>query len=175
MRRTVLAAVTGAAIVATTTLVGTPPASAAPTAIVIWSDAAHASVLQNLLKNGYQGTPVTVVTKDLATMRDELAAAKKRNAPDLVWGDLAWTGQLAASGDIVPVSMTAKRAAKFRPNVRAGNQVGKDNYGVPVQISNLALVTNTKLVPQQPATFADLSARALKLVKKKKAKIPFAL
>lgn len=173
MRRTLGSVVAASAVVAGL-LVGAPAAHAA-TAIVIWSDAAHAPVLQQLLKNGYQGSPVEVVTKDPATVRDDLAAAKKGTGPDLVWGDLAWTGQLAWADQIVPITMTPKRAAKFRANVRAGNQVGKDFYGVPVQISNLALVTNTKLVPSQPATFADLEARALKLVKKGKAKVPFAL
>ncbi len=175
MRRSrTFAAALAAGAVAAATLTAAPAAHAA-TPIVIWSDAAHAPVLEQLLKDGYQGSPVTVVTKDPATVRDDLVAAKAGTAPDLVWGDLAWTGPLAEAKVIVPVVMGAKRAAKFRPNVRAGNRVGADNYGVPVQISNLALVTNTTLVPTQPTTFADLSAKALKLVKNKKAKVPFAL
>lgn len=171
--RTVAAAISATAVAAA--MLGAAPAAHAATSIVIWSDAAHAPALTEMFKSGYQGLPVQVVTKDLATVRDDLVAAKAGTAPDLVWGDLAWTGQLAGSGTIVPVTMTAKRAAKFRPNVRAGNQVGKDNYGVPVQISNLALVTNTTLVPKQPTTFAELSAKALRLVKNNKAKVPFAL
>jgi arabinogalactan oligomer/maltooligosaccharide transport system substrate-binding protein len=171
----VLTAALAAGAVAAATLSAAPASQAATTPIVIWSDAAHAPVLTKLLATGYQGTPVEIVSKDLATMQDDLGAAKAGNGPDLVWGDLAWTGPLASAGTIVPVTMAPKRAAKFRPNVRAGNQVGKDNYGIPVQISNLALVTNTKLVPKQPATFSDLAAKALRLVKNKKAKIPIAL
>ena len=170
----VLTAVVAAGAVAAATLTGSPAAQAA-TPIVVWADAPHAAVLSTLLAKGFQGTPVEVVTKDLATMQNDLTAAKAGTAPDLVWGDLAWTGQLASAGTIVPITMTAKRAAKFRPSVRAGNQVGKAFYGVPVQISNLALVTNTTLVPKQPATFAELSAKALRLVKNKKAKVPLAI
>jgi len=93
----------------------------------------------------------------------------------VVWGDLAWTGELAPVGTIIPVQMSKKVREQFRPNVLIGSNVGGERYGVPVQISNLALITNTKLVPQQPATFAALSELALKLKKDKKVKVPFAL
>ena len=154
----------------------TAPAAQAADGIVIWSDPAHAPVIQELLADGYKGTPVTVVAKDPASVRAELATVTKKNAPDVVWGDLAWTGELAGAGSIVPVPITKKRQTKFRPNVLNGSNVGGNRYGAPVQISNLALISNTKLVPKAPATFAELSERALKLVKnRKKVKIPFAL
>jgi arabinogalactan oligomer / maltooligosaccharide transport system substrate-binding protein len=163
-----------AAAVAVTGIVAAPPAQAAD-GIVVWADAAHAPVITELTAGGYQGTPVTVVVKDPATVRNELATVAPRNAPDVVWGDLAWTGELASAGTIIPVPMSKKVRAQFRPNVLVGSNVGGERYGVPVQISNLALITNTKLVPQQPATFAALSDLALKLKKDKKARVPFAL
>jgi maltose-binding protein MalE len=163
-----------AAAVVVTGLVAAPPAQAAD-GIVVWADAAHAPVITELTAGGYQGTPVTVVVKDPATVRNELATVAPRNAPDVVWGDLAWTGELASAGTIIPVPMSKKVRAQFRPNVLVGSNVGGERYGVPVQISNLALITNTKLVPQQPATFAALSDLALKLKKDKKARVPFAL
>lgn len=152
-----------------------PPAAQAADGIVIWSDPAHAPVLQQLLPDGYKGTPVTVVVKDPATVRSDLAGVTKADAPDIIWGDLAWTGELASAQTIVPVLLPKKRRAEFRPNVLVGSNVGGKRYGLPVQISNLALVTNTQLVPQQPATFAALSDLALKLKKNKKVKVPFAL
>ena len=61
----------GAVVVAALTVVMAglvaPPAAQAADGIVIWSDPAHAPVLQQLLPNGYKGTPVTVVAKDPAT------------------------------------------------------------------------------------------------------------
>jgi len=153
----------------------TAPAAQAADGIVVWADAAHAPVIQQLTAEGYKGTPVTVVVKDPATVRNELATVAPKDAPDVVWGDLAWTGELASAGTIIPVPMTKKVRGQFRGNVLVGSNVAGERYGVPVQISNLALITNTKLVPQQPATFAALSELALKLKKDKKIKVPFAL
>lgn len=163
-----------AAAVAVTGLVAAPPAQAAD-GIVIWADPVHAPVLTQLTEGGFKGTPVTVVTKDPATVRNELATVRPKDAPDVVWGDLAWTGELASAQTIVPIQMKKKVRAQFRSNVLVGSNVGGERYGVPVQISNLALITNTALVPQQPATFAALSDLALKLKKNKKVKVPFAL
>ena len=174
MRRLTMWAVTalvGAVIVGTLTA----PAAQAADGIVVWADAGHAPVIQQLTADGYKGTPVIVVVKDPATVRNELATVAPKEAPDVVWGDLAWTGELAPVGTIIPVQMSKKVREQFRPNVLIGSNVGGERYGVPVQISNLALITNTKLVPQQPATFAALSELALKLKKDKKVKVPFAL
>jgi len=174
VRRLTMWAVTalvGAVIVGTLTA----PAAQAADGIVVWADAGHAPVIQQLTADGYKGTPVIVVVKDPATVRNELATVAPKEAPDVVWGDLAWTGELAPVGTIIPVQMSKKVREQFRPNVLIGSNVGGERYGVPVQISNLALITNTKLVPQQPATFAALSELALKLKKDKKVKVPFAL
>lgn len=159
----------------TSGLIAAAPLAQAADVITVWADPAHAPVIQQLLPNGYQGVPVTVVTKDLATMRTDLAAATRATAPDVIWGDLAWTGELAATKDIVPVALSKTRAAKFRTNVLDGSRVGADRYGAPVQISNLALITNTTLVPQQPTTFDALVTTALALKKDKKVRVPFAL
>jgi arabinogalactan oligomer/maltooligosaccharide transport system substrate-binding protein len=169
-----VAALAAATMVAGGVIAAAPIAQAADP-ITVWADAAHAPIIQNLLPKGYQGVPVNVITKDLATMRADLAAATAATAPDVIWGDLAWTGELAAAKSIVPVVLTKKRATKFRANVLGGSQVGADRYGAPVQISNLALVTNTTLVPKQPTTFSALVSTALALKKDKKVKVPFAL
>ena len=173
--RRMVAGVAAAALVAAGGLAAAPAARAAD-GIVVWADPVHAPVIEQLLPNGYKGLPVTVVVKDPSTWRTELASVSAADAPDVVWGDLAQTGDLAAEKTIVPVALTKKRAAQFRANVLRGSQFGTDRYGLPVQISNLALVTNTKLVPKQPTTFAGLSQIALDLVKtKKKVTVPLAL
>jgi arabinogalactan oligomer/maltooligosaccharide transport system substrate-binding protein len=167
-------AVGAAAAVMAAGMIAAPPAQAAD-AIVVWAGPVQAPVIQQLTANGFKGLPVTVITKDPASVRAELAAVKPADAPDVVWGDLAWTGELASAETIVPVRIAKKLRPKFRPNVLVGSNVAGDRYGVPVQISNLALITNTKLVPQQPATFAALSELALKLKKDKTVRVPFAL
>ncbi len=155
MRLKALAAGMTVALVAVAGVHAAPAALAAKT-ITVWSDAAHAPVIEKLTKDGYEGYSFVVVVKDPATVGADLAEATPATAPDMLWGDLAATGQLAGSGTIVPVKMTKKNRALFRPNVLDASNVGADRFGIPVQISNLALVTNTTLVPKQPATFSEL-------------------
>ncbi len=173
--RKLMGVVAAAAVVAAGGVLSAPPAQAAD-GITVWADPVHTPVIQKLLPNGYKGLPVTVVTKDPATWRADLASVPAADAPDVIWGDLAQTGELAAEGTIVPVALTKKRTREFRTNVLQGSQFGADRYGLPVQISNLALITNTKLVPKQPTTFAGLEQTGLDLVKsKKKVTVPLAL
>lgn len=151
------------------------PAHAAES-IVIWSDPIHAQVIRDLVPNGVQGVPVTVVDKDLANVRAELAGVSAKQAPDIIWGDLAWTGELADAGLLAPIELKKRVRSQFRPNVLVGSVVGGEQMGLPVQISNLALITNTVLVPTQPRTFRELGELALKLTKKdRKVTVPFAL
>ena len=154
-----------------------PSAPAAPAArsITIWTDAAHAPVITALLPNGYRGAPLVVVPKDITAIRDELATVPEASAPDLIWADATWTSQLAAAGSVVALPLGRKATASFRPNALSGFQVGATGYGIPVQVSNLALISNVTLVPNPPATFAELSKTALDLVRAGKAKVPFAV
>jgi len=152
------------------------PSAQAADGIVIWSDAAHAAVLRELLPDGYKGTPVEIVEKDPESVRPELASVGPKQAPDIIWGDLTWTGELSDSRLLLPIDLKKAVRSQFRANVLTGSVVGGEQLGLPVQISNLALITNTTLVPTQPRTFAELSELALKLDKtEKKVTVPFAL
>lgn len=151
-------------------------ASAAPAPpITIWADAVHAPAITALVANGFRGSPVVVVTKELTAIRDELATVPPASAPDVIWADATWTGQLAAAGSIVAVPLTKTATASFRASATGAFAVGATGYGVPVQVSNLALITNASLVPNQPSTFASLSTTALELKAAGKAKVPFAV
>jgi arabinogalactan oligomer/maltooligosaccharide transport system substrate-binding protein len=164
--------VAGSAVAAVTvTGIALAPAAQAAKSITVWADASHAAVISELTKNGYDGLKVTVVVKDPTTMGADLSAATPADAPDVIWGDLASTGELAQAGLVVPVELKKKRAGMFRENVMAGNIVGGKHMGVPVQISNLALVTNTTLVPKQPTTMDELSKLALGMKKKGTVKV----
>lgn len=173
IRGKAVAAAMAVAVVAGSGVVFAPSAQAAKQ-ITVWSDAAHAPVIQELTKKGIDGVPVVVVVKDPVTVGAEFVAAAPEAAPDVLWGDLAQTGLLADAGLLVPVAMTKKRTTQFRPNVLDAARVGVAYYGTPVQISNLALITNTSLVPTQPTTFAELAKKALSLEKAGKVKVPFA-
>lgn len=158
-------------------LVVAPSGSAAPgdKPITIWADPAHAPVITALLPTGYRGSPIVVVPKELNAIRDELAAVPEASAPDIIWADATWTGQLSAAGSVVALPLGKKATASFRANALSGFQVGTTGYGIPVQVSNLALISNVTLVPNPPATFAALSDTALRLVRSGKATVPLGM
>lgn len=156
-------------------LVPVTSASAAPTPITVWATEATAPVLQQQFPKGFDGRPVVVVAKSAATLVDELAAVAPEAAPDVIEIPHTRVGALAASQTIVPVSVGPKIAARFAPQVWRGFTPNDVTYGMPVTVSNVALITNAALVPTQPTSFDALATAATTLVKEKKAKIPFAI
>jgi arabinogalactan oligomer/maltooligosaccharide transport system substrate-binding protein len=168
-------AVTSAVGVVALGLAGATPSQALPKSITIWADAPHASVLSTLLAKGFKGVKVNVVTKDLAAIRDQVGKEPLATAPDIIWGDQSWSGDLALAKTIVPITLNPARKKLFPANVLGGYDSFGKGYGLPVQVSNVALITNVELVPKQPATFAELATTAANLKKAGKGKKGFAV
>ena len=110
--RTIVAGAAAAGLGAAA-LVGAPGAQAAGS-ITIWTDAAHAPVITQLLPDGYKGYTLNVVTKELTAIRDELATVPEGSAPDLIWGDQEWSGTLAAAGRGMWPPIAWRWAARWR-------------------------------------------------------------
>lgn len=151
------------------------PAHAAPGPIVVWADATRATVLEKVFADGFKGTKVKVVTKDLAAIRSEIKTVAAADAPDVIWADAVWTGELVQANLVVPVPLSAKLRGQLRSNALQAFGFSAKNYGMPVWSQNLALVTNAKLVPQPVQTFDELSKKALKLKERGKADVPLAV
>ncbi len=168
-------AVTAAAALSLGALVGIPAAQAANGTIVIWTDEDRAGAIRTLFPNGYKGTPVEVVIKPFGDIKDELNKVTAESAPDIVIGANDWIGELAANGKIVKLNLSsAAKAGLATGAVQAFNYNGAQ-YGTPVAVENIALITNASLVKTQPKTFDELSATALALKKAGKVDIPLAV
>ncbi|MBU6244132.1 MAG: extracellular solute-binding protein [Actinomycetales bacterium] len=177
MRRTLrlIGAGSIAAAVGLGSLIAAPLAQAKPNTIVIWTDADRAPAVRYLFPNGYKGLAVDVVVKDFGAIRDELSKVTADSAPDVIMGANDWVGELAVNGSIVKLNLSAKVKDQLSPGaVQAFNYNGSQ-YGVPVAIENIAMITNASLIKTQPTTFADLSTQALALQKAGKVTIPLAV
>lgn len=141
-------------------LTGASPAQAAD-GLVVWIDASRAPALEAAVRDGFRGKPVTVVPKEVPAIRSELATVTVDQAPDIIWGDNSWTGELAQAGLIAPVPMSDALRKRFAPAVLTGYRFSGATYGVPVQFENVALVTNGSLVPAPVRDFAALEKTAL--------------
>jgi len=177
MRRSLraLVATSTVAAVAFGSLLTASAAQAANGTIVIWTDADRAPAVRALFPNGYKGTPVEVVVKEFGNIRDDLGKVTASAAPDVVMGANDWVGELSANGSIVKINLATKAKAALEPGaVQAFNYNGTQ-YGVPVAVENIALITNSSLIKTQPKTFAELSSQALALKKAGKVTIPLAV
>lgn len=145
--------------------------------LTIWADANRQPVLEALAKQFKDDTGVDVklVVKDNDKIREEfITAAPTGKGPDIIFGAHDWTGKLVQNGVIAPVELGASAANFFDVAVRAFTYEGKV-YGVPYAVENIALVRNTDLAPDAPATWDDLVKKGNEVVAAGKAKYPVLL
>jgi arabinogalactan oligomer/maltooligosaccharide transport system substrate-binding protein len=133
--------------------------------LVIWADDKRAAALKPFAdrfgaENGVK-VQVQAVSKELQT--NFVTASQSGNAPDVVVGAHDWIGNLVQNGAIDPVALSAAQKSAFAESAVKAVTAGGQVYGVPYAIENLALIRNTALAPDAPATIEDLVATGKKL------------
>ena len=180
-KRTVTALATMAvAMVAVLLVVGSGlAASKATTTVTIWTDADRKAAVDKIASawGTSRGVNVVVVQKDFGKIRDDLKTVQAETAPDVIVGAHDWTGDLAASGLVLPLNPRKAVRAKFPQyalNAFSYGTAVKKLYGAPVVIENIGLVVNTRLA-KAPTSFANLQAQALAFKKKKAGNLAIAV
>ena len=150
--------------VATTAAPGTTAVeeSAAPSedALVIWADERKVEPLQAIAPAFTEATGIEVVIElvPFGEIRDQVTqAGPAGEGPDIFAGAHDWTGELAANGVIDPIDLSAV-ADGFVPVALQGFNFEGQNYAVPYVTEAIAMYYNKDLVPEAPATWADLVA-----------------
>ncbi len=183
MKKHVRRVVPGALLVVAALLLVAGPVGAAPkaptTTVTIWTDADRKAAVDKIASTwgSQRGVSVAVVQKDFGKIRDDLKTVQPETAPDVIVGAHDWTGELAASGLVLPLNPRAAVKAKFPSYALDAFSYGtavKRLYGAPVVIENIGLVVNTKLA-KVPTSFANLQAQALAFKKKKAGNIAIAV
>ncbi len=98
-----------------------------------------------------------------ATSGRPSAPSSAADAPDVVVGAHDWTGELAASGLLLPLNPPAavkKNIPGYALDAFSYGTAVKRLYGAPVAIENIGLFVNTKLA-KVPTTCAQLEQYAL--------------
>lgn len=157
-----------------------PSPSPAPRELVVWAGAALAPALDELAGGFDAGVPVSVVEvapEEMAallageagvgvTPGTEGAAGGSPEpappAPDLVLGSHELLWPLLAEDLLAPVDDPVEGPGFPEVAVQALSRDGVP-YGVPFGLEAVALIRNTDLVPEAPATFEDLERIALDL------------
>lgn len=139
--------------------------------LVIWADADRAPILTKYAEQFAADNGVTVAVQIAAQTRQQFGdATKVGKGPDIVVGAHDWLGELVQNGTVAPIPLDDATAAKFAPSAMAASKFNGQNYGVPFSVENIALVRNTDMVPDAPATMDDL-LKAAKAAQAKDSKI----
>lgn len=188
LKRRLLGLVAVASVVALAAVAGatTSPAAAAPSAgeaaartVTIWADADRKAAVDRVAGawGRARGVEVNVVQKDFGKIRDDLKTAQAESAPDVIVGAHDWTGELAASGLVLPLFPSRTTRAQFPAYTLDAFSYGtavKRLYGAPVAVENIGLVVNTRLA-KVPKTFADLQRQALAFKRKRSGNLAIAV
>ena len=137
-----------------------PSAAAADIAITIWAPTEQAAVIREQLVEGFRGHPVNVVDMKAEDIPGALGSVDAAGAPDVIWADATSTARLVSDHVVKDLPISAGLSAQFANGIRTAFRYGFDDYGLPVTVSNVALVVNLKLAATPPATFGQLVRRA---------------
>jgi arabinogalactan oligomer/maltooligosaccharide transport system substrate-binding protein len=147
-------------------------------ALLIWADEPRARALQpfaDRFTRENPGVTVRIEVVDFDEMLEELLqAGPAGTGPDLFLGAHEWLTQLVPARAVVTVNLS-RVASNFLPVTAKAFRSGGRFYGVPFAFQNVALVRNTRLVPQAPRTWEELEKVALRLKRQKKVEIPLGL
>jgi len=130
-----------------------------PGKLLIWADDTRAPIMLNVAKQFTEvyGVEVEVQEIESGETRGQLATAGPAGeGPDILIGAHDWLGELILNGLIEPIILEPATIAEFNPVAIDAFKWGNLLYGVPYATENVALIRNTDLVPEVPATFEEL-------------------
>lgn len=158
------------ALIATSALIltgcaggGSDAGSTAPAdggSLTVWVDADRATVLKEAAKafQDETGVKVSLVQKDFGEIRDQfISQVPTGKGPDIAVGAHDWLGTLVTNGVVAPVELGDAASDFQKVAIDAWSYEGK-TYGLPYSIENIALMRNTALAPEAPATYDDMIA-----------------
>ena len=152
------AGVFAAFALAVSTLVA--PTASAATQIVVWADESRGPNLTKVIAakgDWVPGYTVKIVTfSSFDALKAAFDIATDTSGPDIVVGGNDWVPTGAKSGKLAPLVLTAAVKARFNPTQFLDLTYKGKLYGVPVDINNVAMIYNTKLVSAAPTTFGEM-------------------
>ena len=146
---------------------GAAPAASDGTSLVIWADDLRAAALEDVAATFEEetGVPVNLQVVANENLREQFKDSVGAGAgPDIAVGAHDWLGELVQNNVVAPVQLSSDLAGQFTPeSVEAFTYEGQV-YGVPYSVESLALIRNTALAPEEPASMEALVAAGQQLV-----------
>ncbi|MBD8077483.1 sugar ABC transporter substrate-binding protein [Cellulosimicrobium arenosum] len=139
---------------------GESSSTASGGSLTIWVDETRQDAVTDAAQSfeDETGTAVDVVLKNFDEIRaDFLAQVPTGEGPDITVGAHDWLGELTTNGVVAPLELGDTAAGFEDVSLAAFTQDGQV-YGLPYAIENIALIRNTALADEAPATWDDAIA-----------------
>ncbi|MDE3720063.1 extracellular solute-binding protein [Nocardiopsis sp. N85] len=170
-RAALVGAVACTSLLLTSACASDDDAATAPTSgghLIVWADDERALALMTFAESYSRttGAQVEIVVVENEELRSAFLDSHAGGlGPDILVGPHDWTGELVAAGAIAPVDLDPRADADlFTGGALDALTVDGRVYGIPYATENLALLRNTDLAPDEPATFEELVATGEALV-----------
>jgi arabinogalactan oligomer/maltooligosaccharide transport system substrate-binding protein len=158
-KRNGAASVIAAAALALGVLAGAP-ASAATTEIIIWADETRGKNLQTLMSqksDWVKGYTIKIVPfSSFDALKTAFDNATDKSGPDIIMSPNDWVPTGAKAGKLAPVAITEKIKSQFTAGQIYDLSYKGKLYGLPVDVNNVGMIYNTKLVKTAPTSFGDM-------------------
>jgi len=151
--------------------------AAAEGELLVWADETRIDALTDIGDQFTADTGVTVrvVEKAGDSIRADFETqAPSGQGPDVIVGAHDWIGNFIANGLIVPVEL-GDTLGNYEQVAIDGFSYEGQIYGLPYAIENIALLRNTDLAPDAPASWDEMIEAGQALVDSGDAKLPFAV
>jgi arabinogalactan oligomer/maltooligosaccharide transport system substrate-binding protein len=149
--------------------------AAAEGTLVVWADDTRTPVIEAISEDftADSGVEVQVVEKARDSIRADFETQTKAGTgPDIVVGAHDWIGSYVDQGIITPIELGDVAGGLADVALQAVSIEGQ-TYALPYAIENVALVRNTDLAPDKPASWDEMIAKGQELVAAGQADLPF--
>lgn len=135
--------------------------------LVIWADDLRAAALQEHAAafEAETGVPVKIQIVANEKLREQFKDSVGAGAgPDIAVGAHDWLGELVQNNVVAPVQLASDVSAAFTPESIEAVTFEGQTYAVPYAVESLALIRNTALAPDAPASMEELVEHGKQLV-----------
>ena len=141
-------------------VISVAPALTQGETLTIWADVTRAEVILELGEEYTEETGITIEVREigLGDARDELLNfGEAGEGPDILIQPHDNIGQLVANGAIVPMQLPTDLEEQFITSALNLFTYQDELWAVPYAVENVALIRNTDLVPEAPATWEEVA------------------
>jgi arabinogalactan oligomer/maltooligosaccharide transport system substrate-binding protein len=129
--------------------------------LTVWVDSERVDALTGAAKAYEEKTGITVdiVGKDVDTVKNDfIQQVPTGKGPDITMGAHDWLGELSTNGAVAPIEL-GDSAEDYLPVALQASTYDGTTYMLPYAVENIAVLRNTKLVPDAATSFDDMLAK----------------